>query len=77
VEDTSSPKRDAAIGRDDDRKSAPVRGGIGVDGGYERQTVSAVCARGSVEASSCMCSWAPLSSLNIDNHCSSQTLPRG
>jgi len=39
MEDASPSERVAAVGRDDVRKSASVRDGIGVDGEWEHQQV--------------------------------------
>ena len=64
MEDTSSPERTATVRRDDDRESISPRDGIGVDGEWEHQPVSAARGCGSVEA----CTYFAVSSpsLNTD-----------
>ena len=64
MEDTSSPERATTVRRDDDRESISLRDGIGVDGEWEHQRVSAARGCGSVEAWMCFAVSSP--SLNID-----------
>ena len=66
VEDASSPKRVAAVRRDDVRESVSVRDGIRVDEAWEHQPVSAACGRRSVEARMTSVGLSP--SLDIDDY---------